>query len=176
MFKPVNIVVDANLGTARISSRPQAFAILLFIASLVGFCALPFTEYRNDYFAYFGLLFVLGLILYYALISMQSTVFEDNTQVRVRKGFKRWNIPYEAVSGGYTAYNQRVSRQSLARTHFLTLELHVNLPENPKQWIRNGKANVFHYGFSQWGREQEEIREKFHAILTEKGIPILTPK
>lgn len=176
MIKPVKIDVDTNLGTITISSRPKAFAIILFIASLIGLCSLPFSEYRHDYFAYSGLVFVMGLTLYYAAISIQRTVFENNTAIRVRKGFQRWKIPLEAVSGGYTTFNTRISRQSLARTHFLNIELQVDLPDNQKYWIRNGTANVFHYGFSQWGREQEQIREKFHDILDEKGIPILTPK
>lgn len=173
MFKPVNIHTDTKSGTIRISSRPAAFAIVLFIACLIGLCSLPFTEYRNDYFAYIGVFFVLGLTGYYSVISMQTILFENKTNIRVRKGFAAWDIPFDTVTGGYTTYHKRISRQSLARTHYLNFELQVNLPDNQSIGIRNGQANIFHYGFSYWGAEQEGIRKKINDILKEKGIPNL---
>lgn len=176
MFKAVNIHTDTRSGTIKISSRPEAYAIALFLAGLMGLCALPFTEYRNDFIAYISLVFVLGLTGYYGVISMQSVIFENKTHIRVRKGFISWVIPFEAVTGGYTTYNKRVSRQSLARTHYLNVELQVNLPDHQSHRIRNGKANLFHYGFSQWGPAEEKIRQEIHAIFTENGIPILTLK
>lgn len=176
MFKPVNIHTDPISGTIKISSRPEAYVIVLFLAGLMGLCALPFTEYRNDFIAYISLFFILGLTGYYSVISIQSIIFENKTHISVRKGLAKWTIPFDAIRGGYTTYNEKVSRQSLARTHYLNLELQVNLPDNPKHRIRNGKANLFHYGFSHWGPEQERIRQKIHTILTEKGVPILTLK
>ncbi len=176
MFKPVNIHTDTKLGTIKISSRPEAYVIVLFLAALMGICALPFTGYRNDFIAYISLFFVLGLTVFYGVISRQSVIFENQTHISVRKGLAIWIIPLDAVTGGYTTYNERVSRQSLARSHYLNVELQVNLPDHQRHRIRNGKANIFHYGFSQWGLSQEKIRQEIHAILTEKGIPILTLK
>lgn len=176
MYRSVTIQTNAQLGTITISSKPEASTILLCIACLIGLCSLPFTEYHNDYLAYVGLLFVLGLTVYYAIISRQSAIFENKTHIRVRKGLDSWDIPFEAVTGGYTSYNESVSRQSLVKTHYLDFELQVNSPDNHRRWIRNGKANIFHYGFNQWGREQEIIRKKFNAILEEQGIPNLAPE
>lgn len=176
MFKSVKIHTDNSLGTITISSRPAAYVIILFTACLMGLCSLPFSEYHTDYFAYISVFFVLGLSGYYAVISIQSTIFENKTTISIRKGFHRWTIPFDTITGGYTAYNKTVSRQSLAKTHYLNFELQVNLPNNQKYGIRNGKANIFHYGFNQWGEEQEKIREKFNDILEEKGIPNLTLK
>lgn len=176
MLKAVNIHTDTRSGAIKISSRPEAYVIVLFLAGLIGLCVLPFTEYRHDFIAYISLVFVLGLTGYYVVISMQSTIFENKTHIRVRKGLAKWTIPFDTVAGGYTTYNKRVSRQSLARTHYLNVELQVNLPDHQRHRIRNGKANVFHYGFSQWGPAEEKIRQKIHAILTEKGIPILPLK
>lgn len=170
MYKPVTIRTDAQEGIVNISSRPAAFAILLFAAGLIGLFSLPFTEYRDDYLAYAGLLFLVGLTAYYAVISSQSTTFANNTRISVRKGFRSWQIPFSKITGGYTSYEATVSRQSLAKTHYLNVELEVDLPDDPARWIRNGKANIFHYGFSQWGAEEEKIRAAFDAILAEKGI------
>jgi hypothetical protein len=126
--------------------------------------------------AYVGVFFMLALSLGYFVTSMEGFAFENRTNIKVRKGFDRWNIPFEMVTGGYTSYNERTSRQSLQKTHFISLELKVDLPDNRKHWIRNGNANIFHYGFSRWGAEQEKIWEQFNFIIDEKGIPNLTPK
>lgn len=176
MLRKVSIHEDVSSGIIKISSRPEGFAILLFMAALIGVCALPFSKYRDDYFAYVGLLYLLGLVVYYWIISIQSTTFEKKEVIKVRKGFKSWQIPFGVVKGGYTSYEKKVSRQSLQATHFLNFELQVDLPDNSEQWIRNGKANVFHYGFSQWGPKQQEIWNRFNRILKEKGIPNLSEK
>ena len=176
MLRKVSIHENVNSGVIKISSRPEGFVIPLFIASLIGICALPSTEYRDDYFAYVGLLYLLGLVVYYFIMSIQSVTFKKKEVIKVRKGFKSWQFPFEVVSGGFTSYEKRVSRQSFQTTHFLNLELQVDLPDDSSQWIRNGKANVFHYGFSHWGPKQQEIWDKFNRILKDKGIPNLTPK
>lgn len=176
MFRKVSINENINSGVIRISSRPEGYAILLFMAALIGVCALPLSKYRDDYFAYVGLLYLLGLVAYYFIISIQSVTFVKKDTIVVRKGFRSWQFPFEAVSGGYTSYEKRVSRQSLQATHFFNFELQVDLPENSKQWIRNGKANVFHYGFSQWGSKQQELWNKCNDILNDKGIPNLSSK
>lgn len=176
MFRKVTIHEDTNSGVISISSRPEGFAVLLFIAALIGIFALALSEDKNDYFAYAGLLFLLGLVGYYFVISIQSVTFEKRDVIKVRKGFKSWQFPFESVSGGYTSYEKRVSRQSLQATHFLSFELQIDLPDQPGHWIRNGKANVFHYGFSQWGPKQQEIWDKFNRILNDKDIPNLTAK
>lgn len=176
MFKSVKIKEKPETGIIRISSRPELFAFVLFLASLMGICFLPSTAYRDDYFAYGGLLFLLGLTLYYFIISIQQVTFENKTRVKIRKGWKSWIIPFSAIQGGYTTYRKKTSRQSLQSTHFLNLILKVDLPDDPSHWIRNGKANIFHYGFNQWGVKQEEIWNKLNRILEEKGIPVLTSK
>jgi hypothetical protein len=174
--KSVKVHTDNNLDTITISSKPEAFSIIFFIAFLIGLCSLPFTEYRNDYIAYISMLFPIGLAAYYFVISIQSIKFENKTTIRIRKGFDSWNIPFKSVTGGYTSYKKVISQSSLQITHYLNFELKVNLPDNKKHWIRNGTANIFHYGFSQWGKEQEKIWEKFNDILNEKDIPNFTPK
>ncbi len=176
MIKSVNIYEDAKAGVSRVSSRPETFAIALFMASLIGLAILPFTAYQDDLFAYVGIFFLLGLTGYYFVISIQVVTFEQKTQIKVRKGFRAWSIPLDAVTAAYTSYQERTSRQSLQKTHFLNVELQVNLPDKPKHWIRNGNANVFHYGFNHWGAEQEQIRKKFDRIFAEMGIPKLSPK
>jgi hypothetical protein len=150
------------------------FSVVFFVAFVIGLCSLPFTEYRNDFIAYVCILIPMGLAAYYFVISMQSVQFENKTHIRVRKGFSSWNIPFESVTGGYTSYKAVISRASLITTHYIDFELKVNLPDDKKLWIRNGTANVFHYGFSQWGKDEEKIWAKFNDILDEKGIPNLT--
>jgi len=172
-FKPVKIQKDRN--TIKISSKPSLYYIVFCIAGLIGLLSLPNSEYRHDYFAYIGLIFVIVLTAYYFVTCLQVTVFENKTNISVKKGFKKWNIPFEVVTGGYTSYKKYVSRASLERTHYLIFELKVNLPDNPKQWIRNGHANIFRYGFNEWGDEQNKIWDDFNTILNEKGIPNHTP-
>ncbi|UZR97702.1 hypothetical protein [Chondrinema litorale] len=174
MYKLVKIHKDNNLDTIKISSRPQAGFVLLLLACLAGLCTIPFTDYRNDFFSYVGVFFVFGGTLYYLVTNFQVTTFENKTNIKVRKGFSTWQIPFDCVSGGYTNYYKKVTRQSGNTTHFLDLELHVSLPENKNQWIRNGKANVFNYAFSNWGYEQQNTWEKLNEILDEKGIPNYT--
>lgn len=176
MYKSIKIHQTNNSEIIKISSKPQPYFILFFLVCLIGLSALPFSEYRYDYFAYLGLLFVLGITIYYFIGSVQSITFENKANIKVRKGFDSWTIPYEVVTGGFTSYKKSVSNQSLASTHFLSFELEVNLPDNKKHWIRNGKANIFHYGFDQWGKEQEKIWEKFNEILGVKEIQNLTVK
>jgi hypothetical protein len=168
------VYTDNNLDIIRISGKPEVFSAIFFIAFVIGLCSLPFTEYRNDYIAYICMLFPMGLAAYYFIISMQVVQFENKTKIRVRKGFKSWSIPFESVTGGYTSYKKVISRSSLIGTHYLSFELNVDLPDNKDHWIRNGTANIFHYGFSQWGKEQEKIWAKFNDILDEKDIPNLT--
>ncbi len=176
LFKSVYIHTDANLGTIKISSKPDAYFIVFLIACLFGLCALPFTEYSNDYFAYISLIYVLVLTAYFCVVYTQVIIFEDKANIRVRKGFSRWNIPFEAVTAGYTTYEKRVSQASRERTHYLNFELKVNLPDNQKHSIRNGTANIFHYGFRYWGKEQDKIWDKFNDILKQKGIANLAQK
>ncbi len=174
MFKSIKIKEDADSGNVKISSRPQSYAFILSLAIIVGLSVLPFTEYRNDYLAYIALVFVFGLTIKYFMQSTQSVTFENKTHVKVRKGFITWVISFDSVSGGYTSYKKKFSRQSSTSIHFLSFELRVDLPDNSKHWIRNGKANIFHYGFDQWGKEQEKIWAKFNEILDKNGIPNLT--
>lgn len=176
MLKAVNIRENAKRGTFTITSRPAGFSILFFLAGLVGLGLLPTSEYRGDYLAYGGLLFIVGLSVYYFVMSSQVVVFQAEVQVRVRHGFAVWTIPFDAISGGFTTYQEKVSRQSLAKTHFLDLELRVNLPDHRAHRIRNGTANVFHYGFSYWGPEQESIRAKLHHLLKAQNIPLVARK
>jgi len=173
-FKSVKIQKDKN--TIKISSKPSFYYIVFFIAGLIGLFSLPHSEYRHDYFAYMGLIFVLVLTSYYFVTCLQETVFENKTNITVKKGFKKWNIPFEVVSGGYTSYKKFTSQASLERTHYLNFELKVNLPNNSNHWIRNGHANVFRYGFNEWGDEQNKIWDELNAILNEKGIPNQTPE
>ena len=176
MYKSVKIKRDNKSGNITISSKPEVGFIVFFLICFSGLSALPFSEYRNDYFAYFGLLFVLGITVYYFIGSIQKVTFKNETKITVRKGFIAWEIPFDVVSAGFTSYRKSVSKQSLASTHFLSFELQVNLPDNKKYWIRNGKANIFHYGFDQWGKEQERIWADFNEILDKKGIQNLTAK
>jgi len=175
-YQSVKIHTDIKSDTIKIYSQPEMFSVIFFVAFVVGFCSLPFTEYRNDYIAYACMLFPLGLTTYYFVMSRQSIQLKNKTHIKVGKGFSSWNIPFESVTGGYTSYKAVISRSSLARTHYLSFEVKVNLPDNKKHWIRNGTANIFHYGFGQWGKEQEKIWWKFNEILDEKGIPNLTPR
>jgi len=174
-FKPIVIRRDTKRDIIRISSRPEGFYFIFFTACLIGLCSLPFSSYRHDYFAYIGLLFVLGLTLVYFVGNVQGIVFENKTRVRVRKGFQSWTIPFDVVTGGFTSYEKYVSRSSLETTHYLKFELNVDLPKNPKQWIRNGSANLLFFGFDHWGTHQRELWDQFNAILDEKGIPNFTP-
>ena len=176
MYKSVQILVNTKKDTVEISSKPDAYFIFFFAVCLIGLFSLPFSEYRKEYFAYIGMLYLLVLTIFYFVKSIQKIIFENQTNIRVRKGFNSWNIPFESVTGGHTSYNKKISRASLESTHFLTFELKVNLADNPKFWIKNGKANIFYYGFRHWGDEQEKIRDKFNDILNEKGIPNLTQK
>jgi hypothetical protein len=174
LYKSIKIHTDIKSDTIKIYSKPEVFSVIFFAAFVVGLCSLPFTEYRNDYIAYVCMLFPMGLAAYYFVISTQGIQFKNKTNIRVRKGFSRWDIPFESVTGGYTSYKAVISRSSLIKTHYLSFELKVNLSDNKKHWIRNGAANIFHYGFSQWGKEQEKIWAQFNNILDEKGIPNLT--
>lgn len=174
--QPVRIDTDIHRDRVKVSTKPEVWGIVFFVACLIGLVSLPFSAYRHDYMAYAGLCFMLVLSAGYFVTSIEGFVFENKTNIRVRKGFNRWNIPFEAVTGGYTSYNAQTSRQSLQKTHFLSLELKVDLPDNKKHWIRNGAANIFHYGFSRWGTEQEKIWEQLNRILDDNGIPNLTPK
>lgn len=174
-YKSVKVHADPASDVIRISSKPEFFAIVFFLAFAIGLCSLPFTKYRNDYIAYLCMLYPLGLTAKYFSVSIQEIRFENRTSIRVRQGFDRWVIPFESVTGGYISYEKAISRASLTATHYLNFELQVNLPDNKKHCIRNGTANIFHYGFSQWGREQERIWREFNRILDEKGIPNLTP-
>lgn len=173
-YKSIKIHTDIKSNTIKISSKPELFSVIFFAAFVIGLCSLPFTEYRNDYIAYACMLFPMGLAAYYFVISTQSVQFENKTHIRVRKGFKSWTIPFESVTGGYTSYKKVISRSSLIGTHYLSFELKVDLPDNQEYWIRNGTANIFYYGFSQWGKEQEKIWKKVNDILDEKDIPNLT--
>lgn len=172
--KSVKVRMDANSDMIRISSSPEMFSIVFFVALLVGLFALPFTEYRNNYFVYICILYPMGLAAKYYTISIQDVRFENKSRIRIRKGLNTWSIPFESVTGGYTTYKKVVTQANLTRTYYLDFELKVNLPDNKKHYIRNGTANIFHYGFSQWGREQEKIWAKFNDILDGKDIPNLT--
>ena len=173
-YKSIKIHTDIKSDTIRIYSKPEAFSVIFFVAFTIGLCSLPFTEYRDDYVAYASILFPMGLAAYYFIISTQGVQFKNKTNIRVRKGFGSWNIPFESVTGGYTSYESVISRSSLIRTHYLSFELKVNLSDQKKYWIRNDTANIFHYGFSQWGKDEEKIWAKFNDILNEKDIPNLT--
>jgi len=176
MYKSVEIHTDTNKDTIEISSKPDAYFIFFFAVCLIGICSLPFTKYHKDYYAYIGVLYMLVLTIFYFVKSLQKVIFENTSNIKIRKGFDTWNIPFESVTGGYTSYYKKTSRASLERTHFLTFELKTNLTDNPKHFINNGKASIFNYGFRHWGEEQEKIRDKFNDILNEKGIPNLTQK
>lgn len=173
-IKPVAIRADPRSDTIKISSRPEIFALILGAAGFTGLCVLPFTEYRNDYFAYIGMLFIITLTGYYVFNSIQVISFENRTNIHVRQGILAWNIPFESVTGGYTSYNVFTSGKSHDKTHFLSFRLKVDLPDNKRRSIRNGTATVFHYGFSQWGAEQEKLWQQFNDILDDKGIQNLT--
>ncbi|MFH7242678.1 MAG: hypothetical protein ACHWZW_07485 [Spirulina sp.] len=173
-YKSVTVHRNPNLDIIKISSQPEAFSIVFFIALLIGIVSLPFTEYRNNYMAYIGLLYPIGLVVGYFILSTQDAKFENKTKVSIRKGFDTWSIPFETVTGGYASCRVKTSQASLIKTYYLDFELRVNLPDNKKYSIRNGTANIFHYGFSQWGKEQEKIWAKFNEILDEKGISNLT--
>lgn len=175
-YKLVKVDTDANLDIIKISSKPEVFSIVFLVAFLIGLCSLPFTEYRHNYFVYICMLYPIGLATNYFVIGIQDIRFENQTKISVRKGFDSWSIPFESVTGGYTSWEQVISKTSLTRTYYLSLKLKVNLPDNKKHRIRNGTANIFHYGFSQWGKEQEKIWRQFNNILNEKGIPNLTPQ
>lgn len=176
MFKSIKIHTDINSDTIKIHSKPEVFSVVFFMVFVVGLGLLPFTEYRSNYVVYICMLFPMGLAAYYFVMSMQGVRFKNKTEVRVRKGFDSWNIPFESITGGYVLCKEVVSRSSLVTTYYLNFELKVDLPDNKKRWIRNGAANIFHYGFSQWGKEQEKIWEKFNDILEEKDIPNLTER
>ncbi|MBT34293.1 MAG: hypothetical protein CMO01_31900 [Thalassobius sp.] len=171
MYKLIKIHADTKLDTINISSRPQASFVLLLLACFAGLCTIPFTDFRNDIFSYVGVFFVFGGTLYYLVTNFQIVTFENKTNIKVRKGFSTWNIPFESVTGGYTTYYQRKNQKSLETTHFLNFELQVNLPENKYNWVKNGTTNIFHYAFSHWGHDQEDIWKKLNNILDEKGIP-----
>lgn len=175
-YKSIKIHTDIKSDTIKISSKPEVFSVIFFAAFVIGLCSLPFTEYRNDYVAYVCMLFPIGLAAYYFVISTQSVQFENKTYIKVRKGFESWTIPFESVTGGYTSYKKAISRSSLIGTHYLSFELKAALPDNKEHWIRNGTANIFHYGFSQWGKGQEKVWKNFNDILDEKDIPNLTPE
>lgn len=174
MLRAVKIHTDSELDVIQIYSRPEWFSVVFFIAFLIGLCSLPFTEYRNNYIVYICMLYPMGLAINYFVISLQAITFENQTKIQVRKGFDSWDIPFEAITGGYTSYEKVITQANLTKTYYLDFELKVNLPDNKKHCIRNGTANIFHYGFSQWGQEQQKIWVKFNDILDEKGIPNLT--
>lgn len=175
-YKSIKVHTDIKSDTIKISSKPEVFSFIFFLAFVIGIFSLPFTEYRNDYIAYICMFFPMGLAAYYFAMSTQSVKFENKTYIRVRKGFKSWTIPFESVTGGYTSYRKVISRSSLIGTHYLSFELKVALPDNQEHWIRNGTANIFHYGFSHWGKEAEKVWAEFNNILDEKDIPNLTPE
>lgn len=172
-YKSVTIKFDPSNGTTRIASKPETFFLIFFFVLLTGLICLPFSSYKNDFFAYAGLLFVFGLTICTFLSSIQIILF-DKSCIRVRKGFKSWYIPLNLVKGGYTVYKKSTSRASLESTHFLNVELKVDLPNDKNKWIRNGSANIFHYGFNTWGSDQNQLWDKFQDIFEANGIPILT--
>jgi hypothetical protein len=174
LVNPVKFKTDHSNNSVMIYTRPQAYFVVVFLACLIGLCYLPFSEFKNDYFAYVGLLFVITLFTYYFITNNQSVCFEKNLLVKVRKGFSHWIIPVTAIKGGYTSYHKASSQQTRENTHFIDFELKVNLPDNHKHWIRNGTANIFSYGFHTWGSEQIKIWDKFNQILRDNKIPVLT--
>jgi hypothetical protein len=174
MLPPVKVKHDKKAGRIIIKSVPELFGLVFFSVGLAALCSLPFSEYHKDPSAYFGVLFIVGLAGYYIIIGFQAVTFERGKPIGIRKGFEKWTLPFEAVSGRYTVYEKRVSNQSHNVTYYFDLELEVDLPNNPKQWIRNGKANAFHYGFSNWGSLEQRIWDTVNAGLDDLGIPDLT--
>jgi uncharacterized protein YpuA (DUF1002 family) len=92
----------------------------------------------------------------------------------VRKGFRKWQIPFDSIVGGYVAYKKRTRAQSPDVTHFVDIELKVTLPDNKKNWIRNGYANIFNYGFDRWGDEQQKIWDELNRVLEKNDIKDLS--
>ena len=103
MYKSVEIHTDTNTDTIVISSKPEVYFIFFFTACLIGICSLPFSAFSKDYFAYIGVLYILVLTIFYFIKSIQKIIFENKTNIRIRKGFDSWNIPFESVTGGYTS-------------------------------------------------------------------------
>ncbi len=174
LVSPVKFKTNQANDSVTIYTKPEAYFVVVFLACVIGLCCLPFSSFKNDYFAYLGLIFVLVLLTYYFVTNNQSVCFQKNQHIKVRKGITHWSIPVTVIEGGYTSYRMLSSQQTRENTHFLEFELKVNLPDCHKHRISNGIANIFTYGFHHWGSEQNKLWEKFNQILRDNSIPVLT--
>jgi len=172
LVSPVKIKTNQTDKSVTIYVRPDAYFTAIFMACLIGLGYLPFSDFKFDYYAYVGLTFVIFLMIYYFISCNQSVCFVKNSCLSVRKGFRRWRIPLSAIKSGYTAYRKVTSQPTRLNTHFIDIELKVNLPDNPKHWIRNGHANIFSYGFHYWGAAQNTLWDQINQILNDNNIPV----
>ena len=174
LASPVKFKTNHTKNSVTIYTRPEAYFVVVFLTCVMGLCCLPFSDFKNDYFAYIGLIFALVLFIYYFVTNNQSVCFQKNQRIKVRKGITHWSIPVTVVEGGYTSYRMLSSQQTRENTHFLDLELKVNLPDSHKHRISNGIAHIFSYGFHHWGSEQDKVWDKLNQILRDNNIPVLT--